>query len=328
MQEYNNKNVIEDFNRLLNLYLNSDDIDKFNLYSQMLFVYNIDSHLVKANKILSYKPKGYTKWIRELEKDKKNKYLGLNDLNRVLCFNLNDEINKYYPITIHALKNDKFTYDEYLKIIREFLNKMFPNDLISFNNDVNEHNLIVNKDILFSSAAIYYLESLSKYYISIHYYKNLNVFDIANTIHEYGHASTFMKNNKYESMDYIFNEVISSLYELVFLDYYLSNYCNDKYYREIIGIFNTTCISRLKYNLFKNHRYNSTTINMLEALYGQLIAATIYIKYHDNNLFDIIDILKSNYSEVNAFDILRSIDITYNDLINTSSDISKLILKK
>ena len=67
---------------------------------------------------------------------------------------------------------------------------------------------------------------------------------------------------------------------------------------------------------------------MIEALYGQLIAATIYIKYRDKDLNSIIEILKNNYSKVDGFELLRSIDISIDDLIDTSEDISKLVLRR
>lgn len=67
---------------------------------------------------------------------------------------------------------------------------------------------------------------------------------------------------------------------------------------------------------------------MIEALYGQLIAATIYIKYYDKDLDSIIEILKNNYSKVDGFELLRSIDISIDDLIDTSEDISKLVLRR
>ena len=67
---------------------------------------------------------------------------------------------------------------------------------------------------------------------------------------------------------------------------------------------------------------------MIEALYGQLIAATIYIKYCDKDLNSIIEILKNNYSKVDGFELLRSIDISIDDLIDTSEDISKLVLRR
>ena len=48
MNTYNKDNVLRDFNTLLDLYLNSSSEEKkINIYSQMLFIYNIEPKLVK-----------------------------------------------------------------------------------------------------------------------------------------------------------------------------------------------------------------------------------------------------------------------------------------
>ena len=83
---------------------------------------------------------------------------------------------------------------------------------------------------------------------------------MASVIHEYGHASTFISSESYESKDYILNEVISYLYELVFLDYYLRKYGNENNYKEIIRVFNFSCIIKLKNHLSKNYKYNHKSI--------------------------------------------------------------------
>ena len=206
-------------------------------------------------------------------------------------------------------------------MLRTFFKENFPSDLELFNKDIEENNLTIRKSFPFSNANIYYLESLKKYYINIEYYKRLNAFNIASTVHEYGHASTFMQSNIYTSRDYI-------LYEIIFLDYYLSKYGNEYSYIEMIRIFNTACINSINRTIRKGYNYKEHHINMIEALYGQLIAATIYIKYRDKDLNSIIEILKNNYSKADGFELLRSIDISIDDLIDTSEDISKLVLRR
>lgn len=328
MKSYNEESVMNDFNRLLDLYLNCNDLNKVDLYSQMLFVYDIDASWARKNKIFSYKPKDYGKILKERFNIKRERYLELDSLSKMICFNLNREMERYYPLYLYGLKNDNYSYDEYMKGIREFLGKVFPNDLVLFDRDITYGNLIIKKDFLFSSAEIYYLDDIEKYYIMITYYKYLNAFNMASTIHEYGHASTFVNGGVYESKDYIMNEVISTLYELIFLDYYLRMYCDDKYYNEIVSIFNASCIYRLNNIFMKRYKYNSSVISMLEAIYGQLIGVTIYNKYYDKNLLEVIELLKNNYARVDAFELLKSIDIDENDLIDTSLNVSKLVLKK
>ena len=47
MNTYNIDNVLRDYNTLLDLYLNSSSEEKkINIYSQMLFIYNIEPKLV------------------------------------------------------------------------------------------------------------------------------------------------------------------------------------------------------------------------------------------------------------------------------------------
>lgn len=329
MNTYNIDNVLDDFNALVDLYLNSSSAEeRKNIYSQMLFIYNFEPKLAKACRLFSYKPKNYNAYLREKETHKKRRYSELDGLTRNICFNLWDEINKYYPLDTINIFNDKYSYEDYLNILRCFLKKTFPGDLELFNNDITQNNLIIKKGFLFSTANIFYLELLKKYYINIEYYKGLNAFNMASTVHEYGHASTFMQNFEYNSRDYILNEVISSLYELLFLDYYTQEFGNNYNKVEMIRIFNTTCINRLRMSLPNKYEYRIHHINMIESLYGQLIAATIYIKYYDKDLNNIIEILKNNYSKVNGFELLRSIDISIDDLIDTSEDISKLVLRR
>lgn len=327
MNIYNEENVLKDFNKLVELYLNGDS-DKNDIYEQMLFLYNINASLAKKNNVDSYKPKGYAKSLKENGLFKKQRYKELDKLTRIICYNLNKEIDKYCYFGYRFINDDKYNYEECFKVIRDFLGNIFPNDLELFNRDVINGNIIIKKDIFFSGADIHYLEILKKYYIIIRYCKELNAFNMASIIHEYGHASTFMTNNIYESKDYIMNEVISTLYELLFLNYYLNNYSDMINYEEIMGVFNYSCISKIKNRLFKGYGYNGYTISMLEALYGQLIAVTIFIRYRDKDILDKIKILKDNYSKVDGFELLRSINITENDLIDTSLDIGKLILKK
>lgn len=327
MNIYNEENVLKDFNKLVELYLN-DDTNKNDIYGQMLFLYNINASLARKNNVRSYKPKGYIKSLKENELLKKQKYKELDKLTRILCYNLNKEIDKYCCFGYRFINNDKYSYEEYFKIIRDFLSNVFPSDLELFNKDIANGNIIIKKDMFFSSADIYYLEMLKKYYIIIRYCKNLDVYNLASIIHEYGHASTFINGNVYESKGYIMNEVISTLYELLFLNYYLYNYSDMSNYKEIMGVFNFSCIYKLKNKIFKGYGYNNYTISMLEALYGQLIAVTIYIKYRDKDILDKIKLLKDNYFKIDGFELLRSINITENDLINTSSDIGKLILNK
>lgn len=329
MNTYNIDNVLRDFNTLLDLYLNSSSEEKkINIYSQMLFIYNIEPKLVKGSKLFSYKPSNYSIYTRKRETARKKRYLELDNLTRKICFNLWEEINKYYPLDTSRVPNDIYSYEEYVSMLRTFFKENFPSDLELFNKDIEENNLTIRKSFPFSNANIYYLESLKKYYINIEYYKRLNAFNIASTVHEYGHASTFMQSNIYTSRDYILNEAIASLYEIIFLDYYLSKYGNEYSYIEMIRIFNTACINSINRTIRKGYNYKEHHINMIEALYGQLIAATIYIKYRDKDLNSIIEILKNNYSKADGFELLRSIDISIDDLIDTSEDISKLVLRR
>ena len=55
----------------------------------------------------------------------------------------------------------------------------------------------------------------------IYYCDKLKPLDMTITIHEYGHASTLITSGSYNSRDYLFNEVVSCLYELLFLNIFL-----------------------------------------------------------------------------------------------------------
>ena len=94
MNTYNKDNVLRDYNTLLDLYLNSSSEEKkINIYSQMLFIYNIEPKLVKGSKLFSYKPSNYSIYTRERESARKKRYLELDNLTRKICFNLWEEIS-------------------------------------------------------------------------------------------------------------------------------------------------------------------------------------------------------------------------------------------
>ena len=174
MNTYNKDNVLRDFNTLLDLYLNSSSEEKkINIYSQMLFIYNIEPKLVKGSKLFSYKPSNYSIYTRKRESARKKRYLELDNLTRKICFNLWEEINKYYPLDTSRVPNDIYSYEEYVSMLRTFFKENFPSDLELFNKDIEENNLTIRKSFPFSNANIYYLESLKKYYINIEYYKKI-----------------------------------------------------------------------------------------------------------------------------------------------------------
>ena len=171
MNTYNIDNVLRDYNTLLDLYLNSSSEEKkINIYSQMLFIYNIEPKLVKGSKLFSYKPSNYSIYTRKRESARKKRYLELDNLTRKICFNLWEEINKYYPLDTSRVPNDIYSYEEYVSMLRTFFKENFPSDLELFNKDIEENNLTFRKSFPFSNANIYYLESLKKYYIKKHCY--------------------------------------------------------------------------------------------------------------------------------------------------------------
>ena len=139
MNTYNIDNVLRDYNTLLDLYLNSSSEEKkINIYSQMLFIYNIEPKLVKGSKLFSYKPSNYSIYTRERESARKKRYLELDNLTRKICFNLWEEINKYYPLDTSRVPNDIYSYEEYVSMLRTFFKENFPSDLELFNKDIEE----------------------------------------------------------------------------------------------------------------------------------------------------------------------------------------------
>ena len=114
MHKYNKEVILNDFNQLLSLYLNSDNyIEKSSIYSQMLFIYNIDSKLAKSNNLFSYKPKNHSRILKKEEIIKINRYLDLDKLTKILCFNLYDELDRFYPLGSSIIINNKYKYEDY-----------------------------------------------------------------------------------------------------------------------------------------------------------------------------------------------------------------------
>lgn len=329
MESYNSSTILSDLDELISLYINSEDENKKRLiYNQMLFASNIDPKTIGKKEISKYKPKDYNRYQKDMLKTKKLKLLEFDNLTRILCFNLYEELNKFYPLYSSVIINNNFNYNRYLETIRNFFRDVIPTDLSMFDNSIAQNRLILNRDMLFSTGDIICLDSIKKYYIMIYYCDKLKPLDMAITIHEYGHASTLITSGSYNSRDYLFNEVVSCLYELLFLNYYISEYGCKYNEEEIFRIFNTSCIEKLRSKLFRRSRYNCNIVNMIEALYGEIISITIYCKYFNDNLLDKIEFIKKNYSKLNCFELLGMLDISDNDLINTSSDLGKLVLKR
>lgn len=329
MESYNYSTILSDLDELISLYVSSeDDEEKKHIYNQMLFASNIDSKIIRKKELSKYKPKDYNRYLKDTLKAKKLKLLEFNDLTRILCFNLYEELNKYYPIYSSIIISEDFNYNRYLEIMRNFFKDVLPTDLSIFDNSIIDKRLILNRDMLFSSGNVICLDSIGKYYIMIYYCDRLKPLDMATTIHEFGHASTLITSGSYNSKDYLFNEVVSCLYELLFLNYYLNEYGCKYNEEEIFRIFNFSCVEKLKNKLFRGSNIDHNVINMIEALYGEIISVTIYCKYFNDNLLEKIEFIKKNYSKFDCFKILELLGISENDLIDTSYNLNKLVLKR
>lgn len=336
LYSYNKDKVKKDYNCLLDRYNRSNEQEQEHIYEQLFFIDYIDKKILSVKNKSITTPKNYLSMQLKKEKEENDFLNAIKYLTEELCYNLVGVLNKVSVSQITELSRRKITKEQFYKEILSFFDNNFKDESNLVIDTFTEGRIRLKRSLLSRSAYIIYLESLKKFYIDITYFKNLSLSDASYTIHEFGHAMTFKKNNIYETKDPISRELIASLYEIMYLkDIYSSE--NIRLLKEVCLLLKSSGLYQIIDYLEENHRnkkmllYNHETYlnNKIIALYGYVIALTIIQKYQDNTeLLEIINILKSKVTSVPTFDLLKNIEIKKEDVVDTTKDLKKLILTK
>lgn len=77
-----------------------------------------------------------------------------------------------------------------------------------------------------------------------------------------------------------------------------------------------------------NNKLYEEYLDIVITLYANIISLELFSRRNEKDFSDSIKYMKDNFSSRPAFDILKDIDITEEDLINTSRNIKTKVLSK
>ena len=158
---YNISEVLEDFNKLYNLYLNCTDIEQKNIiYSQMQFLYAFDKKLSKERFSKIGKMEKYSNNVTSIEL---NRFKKIEDLTYILCSYI--DVLSFNGYNSSKFIYNKITENEYYDRILNFFKEVLPSDYDLADKSINKY-LLLTKSYLYQQAYIVYLESIKKYYIN------------------------------------------------------------------------------------------------------------------------------------------------------------------
>ena len=328
---FDNERLLSNYYKLLHLYQNaSTDKEKVKIYNEIIAL----SIFIDKNKRFIIKPPSfYKKTILEEKIKRINFFKEIESQTRILAEYWKQGIESI--TTFHDFNNlnkTKHTKGSFKLSLIDFFTEIFPEDLSIVNSSFEEKRIRVKKNQIFShSASITYLESIGEYYIALSYNHNLTDRFVGYLVHEYGHASCYIKSGKWQSYDYLLEETVAFLYEMLYIDYKDQNksleikLSNMKNYFKSIGIYHL-------FNYFETVKEGNNLyleyINIIISFYASIVSLTLYSQRNDNNFKDKIDYIKQNFSTMPAFVLLENIDIKEKDLIDTAKNMKQKILSR
>ena len=327
LYSFDQRELEKDYNSLLELYLNEAKEDKkMKLYSQIL---PLRSYLKSSKSTTCTAPKEYLDKINKEQEKMKSIYKNNTDLTKELCYYWCHSLREAPSSSKSKLSKKSLTKEEYFEDMKSFFTKVLPDDIDLYLNTFKNSNILVKKSILCDRAEILYLENLNKYYIKILYYLNLSKTTARNTVHEIGHASECVASNSNNSYDYIMDEVIAILYELLYINY---SYNGDKnaLLLEFYNLFKIINLSLLENYIMSNiHEKKSSAedffLGEIRSMYSNIIALSLYLRSEEDNFLEKVEYIKKNKPFVPAFNLLASVGITEKELIYTAKNTKKLI---
>lgn len=330
MNSYNfdNNRLSSNYNTLLELYkIAPNNAEKVKIYSQLD---TINKYLAPGKYPKLSRPIKHKEYIEGERIKRRDIFRVLEKQTRELCNNWKYSIEDL-PILIDRNRQIFKHKEELNSKLLSFFNTVIPEDKHLVEDALKDKRVKITKTVFFPSADIIYLESIKEYYIKIAYNKKLTDNHLGYLIHEFGHASVYTTNGKWQSYDYILEEVIACLYELLFIDYRDKDKNEEIRLSNIRNYFKSVGVYYL-FNYFEtvpmNNKLYEEYLDIVITLYANIISLELFSRRNEKDFSDSIKYMKENFSSRPAFDILKDIDITEEDLINTSRNIKTKVLSK
>lgn len=320
---YKIEELLNDFDKLYEIYQKTEDPkEKRQIYYQMFFLCDMDKRLIKER----FSKLKLQNTLENQDNIELNRFNELKDLSYELSS---------YPNVLFDFKgyrsskflDRKVDYNEFNKKVLSFFTEVLPEDIELVKKTLSER-LILNRNYINSQAYIMYLNAIKKYYVNIAYKNKLTNKDVRNIIHELGHVSVYEKR-MYNQNDPILTELVSSLYELLYIYNYVEKNNLDKE-KELGHHFYKSLGDTQLYKHFTGEIAldNNTYLGILRAFYGNIIASTLLLNNDKEELIKKMDIIKLHYNDSNGFDVLDKVGIHEDDLIYTSKNLKELVRKR
>ncbi|MGM9881769.1 MAG: hypothetical protein ACI31S_02870 [Bacilli bacterium] len=327
LYSFDQRELEKDYNILLELYLNEAKEDKkIKLYSQIL---PLRSYLKSSKSPICPAPQEYLDKINSEIEKMKSIYKNNTELTKELCYYWCHSLREVPSSNKFKASKELLTKEAYFEDMKTFFTKVLPSDIDLYLNAFKNGNILVKKSIFRDRAEILYLEDLNKFYIKILYCLNLSKVNARNTIHEIGHASECNSSGSNNSYDYIMDEVIAILYELLYINYSF-NSDNSVLLSEFYNLFKIISLSPLENYIISNtcEKKSSTEdffLGEIRFLYSNIIALSLYLRSEEDDFLEKIEYIKKKKPFVPAFTLLASVGITEKELIYTAKNAKKLI---
>lgn len=322
---FDRSGMLKKFNKLKRDYYSTSNIDEqINLYSQLSSL----AHMLNDSSLIDdvVKPFGLKDYYRQ-EDDKRIKtYRDLREQTEELYFYWRNSVGNLGTNNESVLGRTFLDRDGYFNELRGFFETAMPGDLDLFKSTFNDGRIMVKKKWLFEREEIVCLEALKEFYIRILYCGKLNKVTARNTAHMFGHASGFVNTGTFTTRDFLMEEVMAKLYELLYIDYCFKSDERSRH-TELANIFREVRLCSLS-NCFPKNKINDQLMSEISILYTYVIAASLYFRRKDPGFHKMIEEVKAQTPYIPALQLLERIGITANDLVTTSKDVKKLILEK
>lgn len=326
---FDESEIQKNYNIILELYHSTEEIEKrIKLYNQLSV---LSKYLNNVESIRNLRPKEIKSYIKDKEKGQISALKDLDDLTSALCCYWCDSLRKLSQEEKIILKKNILNKEEYYNELSMFFENIIPSDIELFKSTFDKQKILVKKNLLLSRAEMIYLESIKEYYIKILYRGRLNKIIVRNTIHEFGHVSEFTKTGIGRSMDPLMDEVMATVYELLYIDYCFKEDKKSKL-SEITNLFKIIRLSSLEAYILRSYDLPSDLseiyFNEIRSMYTDIIALSIYLMKNESDFRDKLLYIKEKTPYLKALELLKNIGINEDDLIYNSINVKKMILER
>lgn len=325
LYSFNQDKILNNYNKLLELYNNAtSEEEKIKIYSNLKSLSRYIMH--KKNQIIE--PKNYKEELSQRRKQIISSVIELDSLTRELCYYWSNNLYQITSFHNSFLSSFRINKEEYLNRILTFVKENFSEDLSLVKRTFDEGKIQVKKSLIMSKSEMYIFEMLNDFYINIIFNSKFSVKEVADTIHEFGHASEFINRKSPDVKVNILEETVSTLYEVKYIEDYFK-YDIDLRNLELIQLFkNAGQVNYLnaafKYEQSKEVIYKEH-FKIVQRLYAHIISLTLL---NQRNFSNKVNYLKKYSSSFEPLELLKKINISEDDLIYTAKNSKKLLLTR